>query len=330
MNNSMGNGMSRGMFGGNTATATAPAPSRKNLSGRVAGLTPEDIVTSPNFTLVEGILTGSVMVTPRMAENWLTRVKNVRQLHEPTLLLYKENMLKGQWDFNGETIKFDKDGNLIDGQHRCAAAVASGKSFMTSVVYGVESAMNIDRGNVRKVDQLIQAEGFAVNPKTMSAMINYLHAYDDEASKGFVTVGHGRHPLTMEDRLAFARDNAMPLNHSISVTDKARKLFNTPSLHAALHFVLAKTAGEALADDFYTKLITGNGLASDDPVYHLRERLLKLKREGGKGKSINPYAGLILKGWNYYITGQRIARFQYNFANDGVAKIKRSPVKTSV
>lgn len=316
-----GNGVLGGMFG---KASTATAPKRENLSGKVDGTTIEEIVTSPNFTLVEGLLTGSILVTPELAAYFLTINKNIRPLNEAIYLPYKESMDKGQWDFNGETLKFDEKGKMVDGQNRCTACVLSGKPFMTSIIYGIKSALNVDRGGIRKVDQIIAAEGFAANPKTMSAMINYLHAYADAGSKGFITVGHGRHPLTMEDRMKFAKSNAKALNHSINVTEKARKQFNNPSLHAALHFVFAQEAGVEAADDFYTKLILGNGLSLDDPIYHLRERLHRVKREGNKEKGINQNAGLIIKGWNYYISGKRVTRFQYNFATDGVAKIKGS------
>lgn len=314
-----GNGKLGGMFG--KAKSTTPLV-RENLSGNVTGITPEDVATSPNFQLVEGVLNGAVLVTPEMAANWLTRNKNIRSLEDATVLLYKENMLKGQWDFNGETVKFDKDGNMIDGQHRCTACVLSGKPFMTSVVYGVTSDINVDRGKIRKPDQIIKARGVSANPTIASAMISILHAYEDEGSRGFATVGHGRHPLTMEDRVAFAEKESANLNHSIVATDKTRKLFNKASLHAALHYIFADAVGRELADEFYSKLITGLDMNSNDPVYHLRERLLRAKREGGKQvTNINQYAGMIIKGWNYFITKRKIARFQFNYETDGVPAI---------
>lgn len=314
-------------FGGATAPAKSVSTAKENLSSKFdsVDLSPEAVVTSPNFILVDNLFQGVIEVTPKMAENWLSRNKNIRQLMEPTYRLYAESMRNGKWDKNGESIKFDEDGNLIDGQHRCKAAVESGKSFVTSVVYGVESADNIDRNKVRKPDQIIAGKGIALNAKTMSAMISFLHAYNDEGSKGFVTVGHGKHPLTMEDRVAFAEANAFDLNHSIQVTDKVRKIFNKPSLHAALHYIFAKTAGVALADDFYEKLIAGTDLTATDPIYHLRERLRK-EKDAKKQPAINEYAGMIIKGWNYAITCQQLSNFRYKFEVDGVPVVKRSPV----
>src|SRR5690606_35194434 len=206
-------------------------------------VTPEAVVNNSNFILVEGVKVGTVLVTPEMAENWLTRSNNIRSLMIPTVRLYAENMEKGQWDFNGETIKFNAKGELIDGQHRLSACVESGKSFLTSVVYGIESALNVDRNKTRKADQIIHAKGFAINSKTMSAMINILHAYSHESSKGFVTVGHGKHVLTMHDMVNFAEENQESLNNSIQATEKVRRLFTQPSLHAALHYLFAKIAG---------------------------------------------------------------------------------------
>jgi hypothetical protein len=288
-------------------------------------ISPESVVTHPNFNLIEGVLFGAVEITPDMAQLWLLRNKNIRRLQESKLSLFAEAMSKDQWDLNGESIKFDKDGNLVDGQNRLTACVKANKSFTSAVAFGIDSAINVDRGKPRTVGQIIQAQEFAYDANAMSAMINYLHAYKDEGSAGFVTVGHGRHPLTLDDALRTAKENQQDLNYSIRATNKVKKIFNRYSLHAALHYLFCQTAGTALADQFYEGLITGLNLSSSDPVYHLREKLMKLKNNQ-IATPINAYAGMIIKGWNYFITGRSISNFKYTYAVDGVPEIKRSPL----
>ncbi len=325
---SQGNGVLSNLFSRESAAKPAPSKEKENLSPSVKtmDLSPESIVTSPNFILVDGVLFGAVEITPLMAEAWLSRnVSNVRKLQESKVGLFAEAMKKDQWDLNGESIKFNQKGELVDGQNRLQASVNCKKSFKSNVVYGIESVDNVDRGKPRTVGQIIQGKGISHDSNVMSAAINYLHAYNDVGSRGFVTVGHGRHPLTIDDALQFAHDNASDLNHSIKATQKCKKLFNKFSLHTALHYLFAKTSGKSYADDFYASLCEGVGLTSKNPVYHLRERLLK-EKASGKQPQINSYAGLIIKGWNYYITERELESFRYVYANEGVPVIKRSPI----
>jgi hypothetical protein len=316
----------------NSAAASAPAktPSNKkeNLSSKLtlADLSPEEVVTSPNFVLVEGVLTGAVTVTPKMAELWLTRnTKNIRKLREVSTIKYSEAMRKDQWDFNGESIKFDESGNLVDGQTRLSACILANKPFVTAVQYGVKSAINIDVGQSRTLEQLLASRG-VTDSVSIAAAINYIHNYSDKGSTGFVTVGHGRHVLTREDALNFAEDNIDELIHSAEATKKSRSLFNKHGLHTALHFLFSRVSGQALADAFYADLQSGAGLASTSPILHLRERLTAERARKYNKMILNAYAGTIIKGWNYYICKTVVSRFQYDYAKEKVPSIKRSPL----
>lgn len=61
--------------------------------------------------------------------------RHVRTTHVNKLAT---DMKNGDWQFNGDTIAFDQEGHLIDGQHRLAACVQSGVDLVTLVVWGLE------------------------------------------------------------------------------------------------------------------------------------------------------------------------------------------------
>lgn len=325
---STGNGMLSGIFG--HSTATKPAKQTKpNTPIKVTGtdLSPEAVVTGDNFTLVDGVLNGAVEITPEIAELWIKRNKNIRKLQLSKVALFKQCMTDDKWDYNGETLKFNSQGELVDGQNRLQACIESGKPFKTSVVYGIESANNVDRGKTRQVGQIIQSLGIAYDSRTASAMSNFLHAYNITNQKSFSKPGIEGAQLILDDALEFVQDNIEDLNHSMSVTWKAKQLFNKTALHAALHYLFTKLAGGVLADQFYSGLISGTGLDSNSPIYLLREKLLK-ERASGRQPNVNPYAGLIIKGWNAFITGRGVTSLRYKYESDGVPKILRSPVVT--
>ncbi|WP_460985736.1 ParB N-terminal domain-containing protein, partial [Staphylococcus aureus] len=59
--------------------------------------------------------------------------------------------LSGDWKNAGDTIRFDKDGSLIDGQHRLLACVNTNLAQNFLIVYGLDSEVFdvIDNGKGR-------------------------------------------------------------------------------------------------------------------------------------------------------------------------------------
>ena len=71
-----------------------------------------------------------IKVTPHLASKWLQKNSCNRPLSQNTVYRYADAILSGEWKLNGDTIRFDSNGTLIDGQHRLHACVKAGKSFM--------------------------------------------------------------------------------------------------------------------------------------------------------------------------------------------------------
>ena len=62
-----------------------------------------------------------VHVTPALAREWLTRNRRNRTVSEFTVNKYLNDMVAGRWQYAADPIRFDMDGNLLDGQHRLTA-----------------------------------------------------------------------------------------------------------------------------------------------------------------------------------------------------------------
>mgnify|MGYP000517583782 CR=1 FL=1 len=98
-------------------------------------------------------LTAAVeLITPQMACEMLKKQRNVRVLKRKEVERYVRALKRG-WKLNGETIKFDKDGYLIDGQHRLTACAESGIAFgvepVADFIQGIESGANLSPGTPR-------------------------------------------------------------------------------------------------------------------------------------------------------------------------------------
>lgn len=93
-----------------------------------------------------------VTVTPELAAQWLaTNTTTNRKISQPTVNGYAHDMIRGKWQVTGETIKFDTDGRLIDGQHRLTAVVVSHRTVQMFVATGIptEAMSVLDTGRTR-------------------------------------------------------------------------------------------------------------------------------------------------------------------------------------
>lgn len=99
-------------------------------------------------------------ITPEMAESYLGRNMVNRHLNKDRVAQYALDMATGKWELNGEAIRFNKDGRLIDGQHRLSAIVKSGTSIRMVVMRDIENSVTIyDRGRNRSITDQFQIAG---------------------------------------------------------------------------------------------------------------------------------------------------------------------------
>lgn len=101
-------------------------------------------------------------ITPAIASEWLEHNlptnRAITQRHVERLL---KDLEKGLWKMDGHPYRFDKDGNLLDGQHRLLAISKSGKTVMGVVVRGLErdAFYSMDTGRKRSTGDTLHIAG---------------------------------------------------------------------------------------------------------------------------------------------------------------------------
>lgn len=97
--------------------------------------------------------TTSVMVTPAMAEQWLECNRSNRKLRAAWVSQLAGMITRGEWQHTHQGIALDKDGNLLDGQHRLSAIVLSGIAVQMQVTTGMgaDTFAVLDRGRTRSL-----------------------------------------------------------------------------------------------------------------------------------------------------------------------------------
>lgn len=96
-----------------------------------------------------------VQVSPEMATKWLEGNTHNRPINQETVNRYARDMAAGRWKVTHQAIAWDKDGRLVDGQHRLWAILQSGATVPLLVIHGLDISAQtvIDTGLSRSTWQ---------------------------------------------------------------------------------------------------------------------------------------------------------------------------------
>jgi len=248
-----------------------------------------------------------IKVSPKMSEKFLATMNGevnrpYRRVHAERLAYAMANDL---WEYNGASLKFDKKGVMMDGQHRCGASIISGKSFITDIVYGLcsEAFHTIDVNiKVRGASDIFHIWG-EMNCAVLAAATKWLWSFRER----IITASghsHGRLCQPTPKQLHDLLDEFPGLRDSLYYATKVK--FICPKSSAMfLHFVLSQEDCED-ANKFFDGLAIGAKMAVNNPILVLRNFLMD-DRARVKGRMPNSHrVATMIKGWNLWRQGKKI------------------------
>lgn len=104
---------------------------------------------------------GFYKIDKELAEYLLTKnIKNYRALDSARVRKYAEDIKAGLWKANGETIVFDKEGHLVNGQHRLNAIIKSNATVIIYIVFDVDDTELYDSGKTRGIKSDLNQRGY--------------------------------------------------------------------------------------------------------------------------------------------------------------------------
>lgn len=123
-------------------------------------------------------------ITPDMAKEMLKHNRVNRDLNISRAKQYAQEMIKGRWELNGETISFYENGDLSNGQHRLTGVVIANTPITALVVYGVKENVTVqDRGRARNLTDSMLIGGFdkalANNTVVAIAKLHFMFQYNN-------------------------------------------------------------------------------------------------------------------------------------------------------
>lgn len=260
-----------------------------------------------------GITTELVYVTDDMAGKWLATNFGNRPVRKAMVARIAGCIERGEFVFTAETVKFDRDGNLIDGQHRLNAIVESGLGAWLLVVRGLsrEAAEFMDQGATRTIADVLGQRGVS-NRHAVSAIARWRLLWD---LGSYSRHGKGSRDITRAEVVEYSHQNEDTLTLAAhQAASVARALGCGGSAVFGLMFNVFEEVSRKHALEFFAQLADGVGLTGGDPILTLRNRLI---REGTKAYLPGELMYGICKAWNTWREGKTLRNVYFSNPSPG-------------
>lgn len=240
-------------------------------------------------------------ITPEFARIMLEHNEDNRNIRPAKLEQIKSDMKAGRFQFNGDTIKFSKDGKLNDGQHRLKAIFETNKSQKLLVVFGVErdSRTTVDIGATRTVGDHMAVQGWPY-ATTIASVARMCIGYERAEGKGFtrpseISVGE------IIDRASNDQLLQECASYAASNTGKFKN-FGSQGVVGFCFYQFSKRR-PLEAKTFIEGVRTGANLNEGSPIRLLRDKMMNSPRLT-KVQKIEAY----IRAWNAWINDEPLKR----------------------
>lgn len=239
-------------------------------------------------------------ITPDAAEELLRANTHNRNIVSSVVDKYARDMQQGYWAINGQTIKVSKSGRLLDGQHRCMASMRSRQGFYSIIVRGLPDDVfdTLDAGPVRSLGEVLTRRG-EKNATTLAAALQKIWAYNQRSPQIRTVRGSYSELLRLLEENPEIREC---VNHSIA---KVRGIL-PGAIGTASHYLGARFFDRDAADTFVEKLFEGTELKRYDPVFLLREKMMRDRKDNKTGIAETEKWALTIKAMNAYFEGNEM------------------------
>lgn len=246
----------------------------------------------------------TVKVTPVMAADWLEFNTHNRTLRFRVVDAYAADMAAGDWQWNGETVKFAADGTLLDGQHRLAAIVQSGVTVPLLVVRDLESGAQdtVDAGARRQFSDALKLRGEA-DFMVLASVIRRIAIWESGERVSKIYTPTTTQMLQILEKHPALRDVAR------NASETARHCgFPASLVGLGMHLFGAIDAEDA--GHFFERLADGQNMARGNPIYELRKAGENSKSVRGARSQVFLTA-IFIKAWNAYREGRTVGLLTY-------------------
>jgi len=245
-----------------------------------------------------------VLVTPEMAGEWISirLYKGQRALKNSWFHELVRKIKNGEWVMNGDTIKFDIDGNLIDGQHRCFAIHESGISVPALVATGLstEAYIEIDNNKLSRTSaDYLRSQGES-DPLLLSPALNLLKKILKREISTQKT-----HCASTRELMSILSDHPnIRLSTHIAKDRRIRKIFRN-SVSIVCHYMF-NTQDSEMCCKFFNILADGQCDNPYSPALMLRNALLNARMKRNSIVKVEWELSIAAKAWHAFVAGKDV------------------------
>lgn len=259
-----------------------------------------------------------VSITPLMAQEWLEHSqfenRHVRQYNVDKIAA---DIRAGRWIYDGNPIRFDIEGNLIDGQHRLWAVIMAKKEVISSVVRGInhDAVDVIDTGNSRSTGDILHFNGYK-NTVALAGVVRLNIGYMDCMGDMLKwSKANSRRKLSNQQIIDhIERHKGMAEATSLALSYKMCKKMMGQVVLSFSYFVLSQI-DDLECDNFFVMFERGTNLQDGSPIIALRNAftLRDFNHLGRSGDQTHIYKiALIFKAWKAYKQKKPVQRLTYS------------------
>lgn len=261
-------------------------------------------------------------ITPADAKRMLaqTNFRN-RPISQKHVNYLADLIIAGFWKTNGDTIKLDKSGNVIDGQHRLHAIVKSQKAVVTCVVRNLDQSVfdAIDTIGRRRTDGNVLAIAGHKYATPLASAIKIVAAFDQIGQQAFPAgraASRERYAVKASTILSLIAkyDNiheSVKVVHSLSNAS----VFNPASFVASVHYIFGRH-DSTRRDWFFDSLHRNHFTSATCPARALfmayQSKNIQLKMQS----SHRYRAALWFKAFSAYCDGRQISQLRFYDCED--------------
>lgn len=212
-----------------------------------------------------------VNVTPAMAAAWRERNHTNRNFRILIAQGYADEMRAGRWRLSGDALQFNREGELINGQHRLWAVVESGVTCQFLVMENLddETAAITDGGTPRQASDTLKMLYGIERANVITGVIKALDQYID-GRRLKLSIGHAIEQVARYQGGCLWAVQAAP----------GRSRFAAAPVIAAL--VFAHRTNPVGVSEFGQLLFTGANLTDTSPILKCRNYIID---QGGAGRT---------------------------------------------
>lgn len=261
-----------------------------------------------------------VLVTPELAAEFLKHNTANRPLKPSLLAKYVRFIKEDKWIENGDSIRFDLNAHLTDGQHRLQAIVNTGIAQYFDIITGLsEDAFKVtDTGKPRTKPDVAALLGYK-NYKHVSDLASFLISYDinEDYHRASPKPSDNQDISTFLEM--FSKEEKEFFIGSIVKGAGYYNRYRTMGVatYAFIYYILAKK-DPARVDDFMYLLTTGDGVGyvNHSPIFVLRKKLDEIARNKNLQPKSSYKVALVFKAWNLDKQNKTIKSLSYDDRQD--------------